>query len=497
MIKKYSMLVAMAIVAMSTHAQNQTDALRYSQTILGGTARYVSMGGAFGALGADASTLSFNPAGIALYRKSELTFTPIVYNGKTRSDFGNNVNIDNKLNLHFGNAAFIIHIPKDYMGWKGVTLGVAYNRQNNFYNRSYIEGEGDGISLLNQFSNEAKGVNPNSLDPFGADLAYQTYLIDTIPGAFNEYFANTNLSKLTQTKSIENSGYMSETALSFGANYNNKLYIGATLGFNKLKYEETSRYQENDNDTAKTKPNQPIKYGMDLNKFVLNEQFNTTGKGINFKVGAVYSIFDWLRVGAGIHTPVYFYNMNDIYSDSITAFYSYFETPSSTLKNGSIKTYSSPEGYFDYSFTSPFRYNFSIGIIVNKSGLISADFEHVNYNQAKLNAKNDDFRAANNSIKSNYNSADNLRIGTEWRIEPFSIRGGFAYYASPYNNKINDGRRLCYSLGLGYKMKIFYMDVAYQIVQSKEKYYLFDSAMQASINSLTRNSFLTTVGFKF
>src|SRR3954466_4771231 len=83
-------------------AQSDIDALRYSQSSLTGTARYVSMGGAFGALGADFSSLSYNPAGIGLYRKSEFTFTPSIYAEKTTSDFLGTSGSDSKFNFNIG-----------------------------------------------------------------------------------------------------------------------------------------------------------------------------------------------------------------------------------------------------------------------------------------------------------------------------------------------------------------------------------------------------------
>ena len=126
------------------------------------------------------------------------------------------------------------------------------------------------------------------------------------------------------------------------------------------------------------------------------------------------------------------------------------------------------------------------------------DYEYVNYSQARLNATNDDFRDANKAIQSSYTSASNLRIGTEWRIEPFSVRAGYSYYGSPYKNGINDGSRSTYSLGVGYKMEVFYLDVAYQLSQSKEKYYMYDANfVNASQNKIQTGALLTTVGFKF
>ena len=501
--KRLVLIISIAIaLAPKIKAQNQVDALRYSQTSFGGTARYVGMGGAFGALGADASTLSSNPAGIGMYRKSDLTFTPSFYNGSIKSNYNASENKDNKFNFNFGNAAFIINVPKakndGHDEWKSFSFGISYNRLNNFHNRMFIQGNAVASSKLSEFVAEADGNNPNSLNLFGNDLAYQTYLIDTIPGENNLYFANTNMLKSTHQKSIETSGAMGETALSFGANYNNKLYLGASIGFTKIKYEENSRYEESDNDTTKTGTSLPL-YKMDLKKFVMDENISTTGKGIDLKVGAIYSLFDWLRIGAAVHTPTFFYNMTDVYSDSITAIYSHFETPDYYYPSGVTKTYSSPEGLFDYSLTTPFRAIGSLGFIIGKKGLISADYEYVNYSNARLHSSNDaDFRAVNQTIQSAYANASNIRIGTEWRFDPFSVRAGYSYYGSPYKNGTNDGSRSSYSLGLGYKMEVFYLDVAYQFTQSKEKYYMYNAGfVNPSYNTIQSGAVLTTIGFKF
>lgn len=63
-------------LACSTWAQNETDALRFSTLTQGGTARSNGMANAFGALGADPVAVAINPAGLGLYRTSEISFTP-------------------------------------------------------------------------------------------------------------------------------------------------------------------------------------------------------------------------------------------------------------------------------------------------------------------------------------------------------------------------------------------------------------------------------------
>ena len=55
-----------------------TDLAQLSQTHVFGTARVMGMGGAFTSLGADLSSMSLNPAGLGMYRRNEISLTPLV-----------------------------------------------------------------------------------------------------------------------------------------------------------------------------------------------------------------------------------------------------------------------------------------------------------------------------------------------------------------------------------------------------------------------------------
>ena len=57
------------------YSQTYEDALRYNQFYHEGSSRFNSMGGAFGALGGDLSSININPAGSSIFLKSELGFT--------------------------------------------------------------------------------------------------------------------------------------------------------------------------------------------------------------------------------------------------------------------------------------------------------------------------------------------------------------------------------------------------------------------------------------
>jgi len=143
---------------LNSFAQNEVDALRYSQITYGGTSRYMSMGGAFGALGGDVSVLSTNPAGIAVYRKSEFTFTPSFYNQIAEAGHYGSSTIDNKYNFNLSNIGWVSVSKHDGSGWVSSALGIAYNRLNNFHRRFTIEGVNENSSLIDVYMNDLTAI---------------------------------------------------------------------------------------------------------------------------------------------------------------------------------------------------------------------------------------------------------------------------------------------------------------------------------------------------
>jgi hypothetical protein len=467
-----------------TQAQTEIDALRYSQLTFGGTARYMAMGGAFGALGADFSTLSTNPAGIGLYKKSEFTFSPSFYKGNTTSTFGNSEASDSKYNLNISNVGFVFVFPlstnAEKAGWKNVQFGFGLNRLANFNNRMYIDGFNSKSSLLTPFLDYADGINPDDLYVFDTKLAYETSLIfDTISDGEYHYNSDMPNGGVQQTKSITTNGSINELVVSVGGNFDNKLYFGATLGFPQLRYFEQSKYTESDIN--------------DLNpyfeSFDYHQDLETKGNGYNLKAGIIYRPFDFLRLGAAVHTPTFYNWMKDNWSASMT---SRFDNAQGYKKN-------SPEGEFEYTLETPMRLMGSIAFIIGDYGLISGDYEYLDYSEAKLRSDDGDFFDANDAINNCYTDQNNIRLGTEWRLGNMSLRGGYAWYGSPYANNINDYERRSMSFGIGFREKTYFVDFAYVRTESNEDYYLYDKIYftEPVKNEINNNNFIMTMGFKF
>lgn len=464
----------------TVQGQNEIDALRYSQIRYGGTARFVAMGGAFGALGGDFSVLSTNPAGIGIYRKSEFTFTPSFYTQKTTSSFKGNELSDYKYNVNFNNAGFVIsyYEPETKNTWKGVMLGFGYNRLNNFNSRIAMSGINATSSLLDNYINDAQGVggDTNSMDPFGTQLALYSNAIfqDTSNGIFYHHLQGAYGED--QSKSITSSGAMGETVFTLGGNYNDKLYLGATIGIPNIRYHEESSYIE----TGDTNALNDFKY------FELAQDLKTTGVGFNFKFGMIYKPVDWVRIGGALHTPSYF-DMHDTWSSTMT-----------TDVAGSVYESESPTGLFDYSLATPMRTIGSLGFVIKKMGLVGIEYEFIDYPSATLSSRKYKFLTANKAIRNKYIEGNVIRLGTEWRLQPLSLRGGVAYYSSPYKATLNvDASRIDYSAGIGFRDEKFFLDFAYVLSMTRDNYYFYDAMTTPSVNESNSSSILMTLGFKF
>ena len=140
----------------------------------------------------------------------------------------------------------------------------------------------------------------------------------------------------------------------------------------------------------------------------------------------------------------------------------------------------------------------SLAFIIGQYGLVSADYEYVNYSQARFSSSSDSYTNVNNDIKANYKSWGNIRIGTEWRVYNFRVRGGFGYFSNPYTTSAGNSERFQVSGGFGYRGKHFFTDVTYVWSKMNQDYYLYDASMvNPAVISYYTNTVSTTVGVRF
>lgn len=482
--KKHTLALTLGLFSIfSAQAQNDIDALRYSQITFGGTARFASMAGSMGALGGDISTLSFNPAGIAIFKKSEVSITPSIFSQTTSSTYNGNNSSDKKLNFNLGNiglvASFNMVNDKNSSGWENANFGFGYNRTNNFHNRIDIQGDNKTSSLLDVFVSNANGHTSGDFDQFSTDLAWQTYLFNPADTSGSLLYAHVIPNYgVRQKKSVETRGSMGETVISFGGNYKSKLYLGATFGIVNVRYNEESVYEEIDEkDTI-----------ADFKSLTYEQELNTTGNGVNLKIGMIFRPNDWIRVGASLHTPTSL-SLKDQYSSSMK----------SDLDNGIKYDTVSPQGSFDYRITTPFRAMGSVGFIIQKIALINVDYEFVDYTYAQLHSRPNVFSEVNKTIRSKYTSTGNLRVGGEVRFDPIALRAGYGLYGSPFKQDENkDAYRMSYTAGIGYRNNNYFIDFAYVLTKYTEYNYLYSSEKATAVkNDYKNSSFMLSMGCRF
>jgi hypothetical protein len=485
--KKILILLVFALTTNIINAQTDADALRYAGSSITGSARFTAMSGAFNALGGDFSSISVNPAGLGIYRTNEFTLSPSIYSGSTQSTFLNNTSDDNKMNFNFGNVGLVFTNPlsKDASspGWKSWSFGLGYNRIHNFHNRSFYEGRNRNNSLLDAFVENANGLAPENLDAYYEDLAYNAYLLNPDTSTTNMYTSVIPFGPEIQRRTSETRGSIGETVFAFAGNYSNKFYIGGSLNFRSLRYTEETTYEEADPDTS-------IPY---FKSFQFEQNITTRGNGFNIKLGLIYKATDNVRLGASIHTPTW-YTLRDEYNNTMTA----------NLDTGSLKLADSPIGAYEYNFSTPLRMNAGIGLIIGQMGLVSADFDYTDFSNMRFSSDPGAFTPTNNIIRKKYTSVQTVRIGTEWRYETFSFRGGASFSTSPFESSFkltgNDYSRKSFSGGIGLRENNFFLDLGYIFSTSNEyfqPYSLSNSSVEGVRTTVNSHNFVLTTGWKF
>ncbi len=479
----------LAFVILQVSAQNETDALRFSMLSPVGTARFISTGGAFSALGGDFSTLSTNPAGIAIYRSNEITITPSLNFTKVQSSFLGNTEEDIMYNFGLSNIGFVFAFNEANVlkesGWLGFQFGFGLTNQLDFNSRMIYEGFNTQNSLMKAFLERATAeTNFNSskpesyLDAFTTGLAWDTYLLGFDRGA-NEYFIDMEKDVL-QRRSTKTSGSVRELNVSFGANYSNRLYLGASFGFPFARYEETFVFTEENSKG----------FVSEFNSLEFGQTLKTNGTGFNFKLGAIYRVTDMIRLGAALHTPT-FYNLEDEFQTNMK----------SDLESFGRDSKKSEKLIFDYEINSPLKLTTGIGLIFGTTGLISIDYEYSDFSQMRLRSKNDLFTLENRRIRKEFQKQHTLRMGGELRLNPLVLRAGYALASNPIDAAINDLSKTTISAGIGIREKGYFVDLGYFVNQYSEKFYQYYSltgSRSSSVNyDVSKQGFVMTVGFRF
>jgi len=431
------------------------EALLFSQTNPGGSARIQGIGGAQMALGGDISSIYSNPAGLGLYNRSEFSITPAINFYQTTSTFLGNSLDNSGTKFVIGNLSLVFNRTRDDLipgAWRGGSFGISINRINDFNRTFTYEASNPNNSIIDSFIQQAEGLTPSQLTGL-TGFAFDHFLINPIGNGNNSYDSFV-LGFPNQRERVNASGSQYQWSFSYGGNLADKFYFGLGLGINTLSYEQTKTFEETEYFDSNF-PNDP----EILSELSTRESLDINGIGINGTFGLMFRPIDRIRVGISVVTPTAYTIDDESDFDLFTEYNNYLFVPEDTTLN---QIFSLSDIFVsDYSLTVPWRFNTGAAFFFSKNGFISADLEFVNYGNIKLGS--DDFppEADNTTINNLYQSTVNFKVGAEYRLKALRLRAGFAHLGDPF--AINDGgdrSKTNISGGFGFRNALFYGDFA-------------------------------------
>lgn len=416
--KKILFLIGGLLSSMVINAQvisNFDGAVLFSDEDINGTARYNAMGGAFGSLGGDMSAVDINPAGLAVFNNSRVAFTLGMRNTDILSTYygTSTANSDNYLNMAQAGGALVFNTPRN-SDWTKFALGFNYAIVKDYENAYEVNGAG----TISEYNGDPYLNNDNDNTN---DIFY-----DNVDGQF---FGNYT------------TGENSRFTVSFAAEYNNKFSLGLSLVSHKLDHFQKGLFEESNNDGN----------GNLLDASYLQELY-TYGQGVGLNIGFIAKPVQELRLGLAFQTPTW-YNLTEEYQDDLEI---------DVSNDSRLYTEVSDVNVFEYNLTTPAKATGSIAYLFGKSGLISLDYTFKNYTNIKLKP-NTDFVNENKLFSSDLKNTSEVRLGGEWRAGKIvSLRGGYYYKQSPFEDAIDSDNVQGFSLGTGFNFGKIKLDLAYQ-----------------------------------
>lgn len=463
-----------------------TDMVQYSQFSQNyGTARSTAMAGAFTSLGADLSSMSINPAGLGMYRSSEvgLSLAMNFNSSKFTTPYGDHKR--NKFAMNNFGAAWNLYQSSGSL--TSFTFGISFNKLADFNYRLSARTPNSVASIADMFEQQLSGTahsrlvgevyNTHPQYLWGAILAYKNYLIDPDPDNDKEYITssiapNASVEHLSQ---VDSRGQMTEFNMSGGFNLSNKIYLGFSIGIIDLEHDKRVFYGESytnnglsfdaDGKVIGVSDNRPSNVPLIYTDYI--QRVMAEGVGANFKAGVIYRPIAGLRLGLAIHTPTAMVIDRTYYGQM---FVKAFDVPNDQYVESDNNVQYTDELRSDCEFYTPTRLMLGASYTFGQVAILSLDYERTWYNGMRLDL-NEGHVAKNSykeAVKANFKGANTLRAGFEVRpLSLLSLRAGYAYYGSMMKDKSAifdnpiESNTSSVSAGVGFNFGRCVLDFAY------------------------------------
>ncbi len=512
------LLVATGLIPTSVSAQETYQDTKLIENELNGTARYVGMGGAMEALGADLSTMQSNPAGIGLFRKSQFAVSGgLVSQSGENSKKDKGLNFDgNATNASFDQVGFVWASRTGSNSW--LNLGFNYHKSRNFDQILSTSGSLNNASLnkLSAAKYHLGYAQKGSMAWNAVDDAYAQLLVDNKEGKMDYYNAT------SYGFGQHEYGYIGEYDFNISGNINDRVFLGVTFGLHDVNYRGNKYYAENDNTGALTDN---------------YEQLKIDGTGFDVKFGAIFRPVSEspFRIGMYVNTPV-FYDLKMQGAYDLTLF-----PGKENYKVGNTADY-------EYKVYTPWKFGVSLGNTFGNNVAVGVTYEYQKYGAINnrvndgtsyydewtgsyySNSSSDE--AMNKDTKLNLKSVHLLKVGLEYKPMPkLALRVGYNYMSPQFNDKAyRDGSLQSpgvgyatsadytnwkatnrFTCGVGFTLDKFFIDMAYQFSHTAGEFYPFmsfyssskDDAKYENIVSegakvnINRHQALLTIGYRF
>lgn len=481
--KKIILLSAALFSFAFLNAQDITDAVRYANDDISGTARFRAMGGAFGALGGDLSAININPASSSVFVNSKASFT-LGYsdNSNEASYFGSPFSTSQgDFNFTQGGGVFVYASDNPNTKWNKFSLGIAYDQTGDFDESWTVSGINPDTSISEYFLGFAQGQRLDEISALPGETLNQAYSdIGSVFGFGNQqaflgfesfilepedntddntaYRSNITGGNYNQRYSLQSTGYNGKMAFNFSGQYDERLNLGLNINAHFLNYNRTTIFDESASD-----PNSVVSsVGFD-------NTLRTTGAGVSFQIGSIYKLTDEFRIGFTYDTPTWF-RINDETTQFIQTTVQGIDQPV-VINPNTVNLF--PE----YRLRTPGKITGSLAYVFSDKGLLSFDYARKDFSNTIFRPTADPlFAIQNNEIENLLGVSNTYRVGGEYRYKQLSFRGGYRFQESPYNDSSIIGDLTAYSLGLGYKIGDFSIDFAFTQAQREQSNLLFSDA---------------------